>query len=94
LAKDLHKVYVDIDDIVLRGRKLMALFGTQTVVANAAIEALLEQQAALNSLAIHLREVEPILKIHLPLAATLHVATQFKGEDVVFILDWLRAPET
>lgn len=51
LAKDLHKVYLDIDDIVLRGKKLMALFGTHTLVAKAAVEVLLEQQAALNSLA-------------------------------------------
>ncbi|MGA3326777.1 MAG: hypothetical protein ABSF45_20115 [Terriglobia bacterium] len=90
LAKDLRKVYMDIDDIVLRGKKLIALFGNQTVVANAAIEPLLQQQAALYSLSAHLREVEPMLKIHLPLKAlTLHVACQFKGEAVLFILDWL-----
>ena len=89
LAKDLQKVYMDIDDVVVRGRNLMTLFGTQTVVTIAAIDVLLEQQAALNSLAVHLRKVEPILKIHVPLAATLHVATEFKGEEIVFILDWL-----
>lgn len=90
LAKDLRKVYMDIDDIVLRGRKLMAVFGNQTVVVSAAIEVLLEQQAALHSLSVHLREVEPILKIHVPLkAVTLHVACQFKGDTILFILDWL-----
>ena len=45
------------------GRRLLALFDDQTVVASAAIEALPEQQAALNSLTIHLRKVEPILNI-------------------------------
>lgn len=90
LAKGLYKVYVDIDDVVERGRKLLTLFGTQTVVASVAIEALLEQQAALNSLTIHLRKVEAVLEIHLPrTTATLHVATQFKGAKIVFILDWL-----
>jgi hypothetical protein len=90
LAKTLYKVYADIDDVVLRGNKLMALFGSsQAVVANAAIDVLLEQQVALNSLAVHLREVEPILKIHLPFTATLHVAVEFKGDVILFILDWL-----
>ena len=81
LAKDLCKVYVDIDDVVSRGRKLMAFFGTQTIVANSAVEALLEQQAALTSLAIHLRKVEPVLKIHLQFASTLNVATDRQAKS-------------
>lgn len=91
LAKKVHKLYLDIDDAVVRGRRLLDLFGSEGAVINdAAIEALLAQQACLDSLSTHLREIEPILKIHFPSQVTdLNVAIEFKGIGIIFLLDWL-----
>jgi hypothetical protein len=90
LAKDLAKIYMDIDEIVNRGREFLSFFDAdRLVVTDARIDIFLAQQDALNSIRDHLQRVAPLLAIQLPAQAeTLPLLIEGKWQKIIFLLNW------
>ncbi len=88
LAKDLAKIYMDIDEIVDRGNELLSLFSSGALIVNdAEIAMLLAQQTALHSVRNHIQHVAPILDIHFPeQASNLSLLIENKWEKIMFLL--------
>ena len=90
LAKDLAKIYMDIDELVNRGAELLSLFEAGSLVVNdARIDILLAQQDALHSIRNHLQRLAPLFAIQLPSqASALHLLIEGKWEKIMFLLNW------
>jgi hypothetical protein len=90
-AKDLLKLYLDVGEIVARGRELLSYVNpNQPIAENIPIEVLRSQQAGLISFHKHLDSVAAILELHLPSRAQrLEVLSAFKTAAVAFLLTFL-----
>jgi hypothetical protein len=90
LAKDLAKIYMEVDEIVNRGREFLSFFDADSLVVNdVKIDILLAQQDALHSVRDHLERVAPLLAIQLPpQTATLNLLIEGKWQQIMFLLNW------
>lgn len=88
--KDLAKIYLDIDEIVKRGREFLSFFeADRLVVSEAKIDVLLAQQDALYSIRDRLERVAPLLALQLPAqTSTLHLFIEGKWQQIMFLLNW------
>lgn len=91
LAKDLFKVYLDLDEIVRQGRELVSYVAPDRPIAKGIpIEALRSQQMALETFQRHLDRVAAILDLHLPSrTGRLEVFMAFKSLAIALLLTFL-----
>jgi hypothetical protein len=92
IAKQLLKIYLDIESIVERGNEIISILkGEDIVVKAVASEKLIAQQQALQNIIYDLNnhEITSLLKLHLPKIKTLEAIFHMKGSFIAFFIKQL-----